>query len=123
MDYEQEIKRLRRLNMKMYFTMSNIISVLNNTETEELYKITMTSIDKDMIITKGYDDIYKEILLEIKQLKEESKNLRNKMGNLEMNNESLTNRIRMLEEDFERLKKAQLDKYFTHTKGDSTDSE
>lgn len=118
MDYEQEIKRLRRLNMKMYFTMSNIISVLNNTETEELYKITMTSIDKDMIITKGYDDIYKEILLEIKQLKEESKNLRNKMGNLEMNNESLTNRIRMLEEDFERLKKAQLDKYFTHTKGE-----
>ena len=42
-------------------------------------------------------------------MEEEIKNLRNKIGNLEMNNESLTNRIRILEEDFERLKKAQLD--------------
>lgn len=48
-------------------------------------------------------------------MEEEIKNLRNKIGNLEMNNESLTNRIRMLEEDFERLKKAQLDKYFEYS--------
>lgn len=57
MDYEYEIKRLRRLNMKMYFTMSSIISILNKRETEELYKLTMKSIDKDMIfITEGYED-------------------------------------------------------------------
>lgn len=48
-------------------------------------------------------------------MEEEIKNLRNKIGNLEMINESLTNRIRMLEEDFERLKKAQLDKYYNST--------
>ena len=57
-------------------------------------------------------------------MEEEIKNLRNKIGNLEMNNESLTNRIRILEEDFERLKKAQLDKYFKYSSEyDSTDSE
>ncbi len=57
-------------------------------------------------------------------MKEEIKNLLFKIKNLEMNNESLTNRIRMLEEDFERLKKAQLKKYFEYsTEYDSTDSE
>ena len=57
MDYEYEIKRLRRLNMKMYFTMSSIISILNERETNELHKLTMKSIDKDMIfITEGYED-------------------------------------------------------------------
>ena len=46
---------------------------------------------------------------------EEIDSLKKKINNLEMNNESLTNRIRMLEEDFERLKKAQLDKYFEYS--------
>jgi hypothetical protein len=32
MDYEEEIKRLRRLNMKMYMTMANIITILNQEE-------------------------------------------------------------------------------------------
>ena len=35
--------------MKMYFTMSSIISILNERETNELHKLTMKSIDKDMI--------------------------------------------------------------------------
>ena len=57
MDYEYEIKRLRRLNMKMYFTMSSIINILNKRETDDLYKLTMKSIDKDMIFrTEGCDD-------------------------------------------------------------------
>lgn len=88
--------------MKMYFTMSNIISILNERETDELYKLTMKSIDKDIIFNDDYE-IYERI------------------NNLEMNNESLTNRIRMLEEDFERLKKSQLDKYFEYS--DNEDSE
>ncbi len=46
---------------------------------------------------------------------EEIKNLYFKICNLEMHNESLTNRIRMLEEDFERLKKTQLERYFEYS--------
>jgi len=64
------------------------------------------------------DEIYKTIkLLQIEN---------EKIKNLEMRNESLTNRIRILEEDFERLKKAQLQKFFEYTSEeqiDSTDSE
>jgi wobble nucleotide-excising tRNase len=50
-ELKEEIKRLRRLNMKMYFTMSNIIQILNKRETDELLKLSMSSIDKDMIYT------------------------------------------------------------------------
>ena len=38
MNYEEEIKRLNRLNMKMYMTMNEIINILNERETIILMK-------------------------------------------------------------------------------------
>jgi hypothetical protein len=104
MNYEEEIKRLRRLNFKMYMTMANIINILNERETNELYKLSLKSIDKDIIfITEGCD------------------------------NYEIYGRINNLEEDLIKLKKdieylmikqkereARVSKYFTY---DSTDSE
>ena len=49
-----------------------------------------------------------------------------KIGLLEIENENLKNRIRILEEDFERLKKSQLERFFQYSSEDmhdSTDSE
>jgi hypothetical protein len=74
MDYEKEIKRLRRLNMKMYFTMSNIIQILNNRETEQLLKLNMKSIDKDILFNDDY-----EIYERINNLEEEFKKFKNKL--------------------------------------------
>jgi hypothetical protein len=74
MDFEKEIKRLRRLNMKMYFTMSNIIQILNNKETDQLLKLNMKSIDKDILFNDDY-----EIYERINNLEEELKKLNNKL--------------------------------------------
>jgi hypothetical protein len=76
MDYEHEIKRLRRLNMKMYFTLTNIINILNERESNELYKLSMKSIDKDIIFNDDY-----EIYERINNLEEEFKKLKNKLYN------------------------------------------
>lgn len=38
MNYEEEIKKLKRLNMRMYMTMADIINILNERETNILMK-------------------------------------------------------------------------------------
>ena len=63
MDYEYEIKRLRRLNMKMYMTMANIINILNERESEELLMMNLGNIKRDMIIDE-------EVKSDINELKE-----------------------------------------------------
>lgn len=99
MDYENEIIRLRRLNMKMYFTMSNIISILNNRETEELLKLTMTSIEKDIILTEDYDNDNDNELYEIK------------------------GRVNYLEEEFKKLKNKLYSKFFEYSDKEDSDSD
>jgi len=94
MDYEEEIKRLRRLNMKMYMTMANIITILNERETEELLMKNLNNIKREIIID---EEIKKEELI-INELKEKVEYL-----------------MLMQKEREERIKK-----YFTY---DSTDSE
>jgi hypothetical protein len=80
MDYEEEIKRLRRLNMKMYMTMANIITILNERESEELLMMSLNNIKREIIID---EEIKKEELIinfynrlmsyeeEIKKMKED----------------------------------------------------
>ena len=63
MDYEEEIKRLRRLNMKMYMTMANIITILNERESEELLMKNLNNIKREIIIDE-------EIKSDINELKE-----------------------------------------------------
>jgi hypothetical protein len=94
MDYEEEIKRLRRLNMKMYMTMANIITILNERESEELLMKNLNNIKREIIID---EEIKKEELI-INELKEKVNYLM----------------LRQKERE-ERIKK-----YFTY---DSTDSE
>ncbi len=94
MDYEEEIKRLRRLNMKMYMTMANIITILNERESEELLMKNLNNIKREIIID---EEIKKEELI-INELKEKVEYL-----------------MLMQKEREERIKK-----YFTY---DSTDSE
>jgi len=94
MDYEEEIKRLRRLNMKMYMTMANIITILNERESEELLMKNLNNIKREIIID---EEIKKEELI-INELKEKVEYLMTKQRERE-----------------ERIKK-----YFTY---DSTDSE
>ena len=66
MNYEEEIKRLRRLNMKMYMTMANIINILNERESEELLMKNLNNIKREIIID---EEIKKEELI-INELKE-----------------------------------------------------
>ena len=101
---EDEIKKIKRTQLRILFTMSEILC---HVKTDDIEKVNnkINNISNDINLIEGSDDDLK-------------------IKNLEMHNESLTNRIRMLEEDFERLKKAQLKKYFEYsTEYDSTDSE
>lgn len=73
MNYEEEIKRLRRLNMKIYMTMANIISILNDRETDTLLLKNLENIKKEIVINEDdYDDnfeLFNKIFEDITKLK------------------------------------------------------
>ncbi len=91
---EEEIKKIKRTQLKILFTMSELLGYIKIEDPEKLPN-KLKNISNEI----NYND----------------NELYNKISNLEMHNESLTNRIRMLEEDFERLKKTQLERYFEYS--------
>ena len=99
---DDEIKKIKRTQIKILFTMSEILGYVKIEHHEKLAN-KLNNISNE--INYNDDELYNEINL------------------LKTQNESLTNRIRMLEEDFERLKKAQLEKYFEYSTEDESEEE
>lgn len=89
-----EIKKLRRINIKMYMTMAQIISILNERESDELFKLKIEHYNNEIYLIDDFET-------DLKKLRNE--------------NYLLNGRINYLEKEINNLKDKLKDKCFIDT--------
>jgi hypothetical protein len=97
-----EIKKLRRINIKMYMTMAQIISILNERESEELFKLKIDHYNNEIYIIDDFET--------------DLKNLRNE-------NFILKERVNYLDDELKKIKEKLYNKCFVYTDSEETEDE
>ena len=125
MDYEEEIKKLKRLNFRMFSSFRAVVDILNERERDELLNNQVYYIMKEVdyesnceLIDKVLEDltkirgIYLFLKGEVRCIRSDIEEIKNNINDIQSKMDYLM--------DKQKEREAMVSKYFTY---DSTDSE
>jgi hypothetical protein len=97
-----EIKKLRRINIKMYMTMAQIINILNERESDELFKLKIEHYNNEIYLIDDFET--------------DLKILRNE-------NFILKGRVNYLDDELKKIKEKLYNKCFVYTDSEDTEDD